>query len=277
MVCIYCRHRSGPEQSVEHIVPESLGCHPDLVLHEGEVCGDCNHRLGRADQHLVELFRIFNAIACRPSKAGKHVAFECADFKVVGTESGPEVTYRELTGNSAVVPESKTSGHPTSEWVDHGDGTFHFSFGAELRIHAGVARALYKIAFEFAALVEGREYVLAKRFDKLRFWIAGRGNRKVEPRRVAVLVRKEYPTWPKPEVKVEWHQVGRWKRASGEVLPFPSVGISIHGITFCCPLTEKGDWFLDQIRESIDTGELQSEGLVLMFPDHQGRVRHVVG
>jgi len=42
--CIWCKSEHT-DRSVEHIVPESLGCPRELVLRNGEVCDVCNSRL----------------------------------------------------------------------------------------------------------------------------------------------------------------------------------------------------------------------------------------
>lgn len=46
MRCIFCKSQSDQSQSVEHIIPESLG-NTDYVLPKGWVCDSCNNYLSR--------------------------------------------------------------------------------------------------------------------------------------------------------------------------------------------------------------------------------------
>jgi hypothetical protein len=53
--CLFCK-RTDREPSIEHVFPQGLGLHADLVLPRGAVCAPCNTHLGRqVDEALVHL------------------------------------------------------------------------------------------------------------------------------------------------------------------------------------------------------------------------------
>lgn len=86
--CLFCRQSDGGFQSIEHIVPESLG-NTDLVLNAGVVCDRCNNeQLSELDQTLCEF---------KPIKAMR--------------------TLRKVKSKKGVVPTTKTA-KGTIEWAD---------------------------------------------------------------------------------------------------------------------------------------------------------------
>lgn len=68
MQCIWCGEDSAGKQSVEHIVPEAIGCPPGFVLANGEVCTKCNNWFGHIDQALIADMEMFAALAGVPRK-----------------------------------------------------------------------------------------------------------------------------------------------------------------------------------------------------------------
>lgn len=70
--CIWCLSEFGEaEKTVEHIIPEGLGCPPDFLLRNGEVCGHCNNGLGHLDQVLIDNFDFHAFLAGIPRKGGR--------------------------------------------------------------------------------------------------------------------------------------------------------------------------------------------------------------
>lgn len=57
--------------SVEHVIPESLGCPDGFVLSNGEVCRKCNNKLGNVDQALLHEFEPMTFWNEIPRKKGK--------------------------------------------------------------------------------------------------------------------------------------------------------------------------------------------------------------
>lgn len=51
MKCIFC-HRDHHDQTVEHIVPRSLG-NLHYILPKGKVCGQCNNRFAKYEQRVL--------------------------------------------------------------------------------------------------------------------------------------------------------------------------------------------------------------------------------
>jgi len=70
MICIWCKQVRQP-YSVEHIIPDSLGCPPDLVFRKGEVCRRCNNRFSSLDQAIVSDFEMSKFWSGIPSKGNR--------------------------------------------------------------------------------------------------------------------------------------------------------------------------------------------------------------
>ena len=51
LVCVYCGKKTSAEESLEHVVPESLGA--KRTLYPGAVCTKCNNDLGSSVDEKV--------------------------------------------------------------------------------------------------------------------------------------------------------------------------------------------------------------------------------
>lgn len=117
-ICIFCRS-TGSFNSVEHIIPESLG-NDIVVLAKGWICDKCNQIISKVERHVV-----FNSIIgverCsmgvitkkkKPARALTHgITWLAAPGKrlgVVGAEANwskvPVLWNREFTGGKLVIP-----------------------------------------------------------------------------------------------------------------------------------------------------------------------------
>lgn len=57
MKCIFC-HRDHEDQTIEHIVPRSLG-NLHYILPRGKVCGSCNNRFAKYEQRVLNSHPFF--------------------------------------------------------------------------------------------------------------------------------------------------------------------------------------------------------------------------
>ena len=91
--CIWCKTEST-KIAVEHIIPDALGCPPDLVLSDGEVCESCNNRLGHLDQAVAEEFDFMAFEENIPRKGGRPPAI-LSRGNVVATKgpAGSEMSF----------------------------------------------------------------------------------------------------------------------------------------------------------------------------------------
>lgn len=55
--CIWCK-QTGNSSSVEHVIPEAVGCPKELILKNGEVCRACNTKLAFLDRAIVDEFDV---------------------------------------------------------------------------------------------------------------------------------------------------------------------------------------------------------------------------
>ena len=73
IICIFCKGNTSSSKSVEHIIPESLGC-TRLVLRKGIVCDKCNNYFSsKIEGPLLAggYFKTFRFVMDIPSKKGK--------------------------------------------------------------------------------------------------------------------------------------------------------------------------------------------------------------
>jgi hypothetical protein len=157
--CIWCG--SDEAKSLEHIVPEALGCPDDFILREG-VCAKCNHKNGRLDRALLTPYEIITVMKGIPRKKGKRPTVDgYATISSDYDENGPAFyinrekyavetpSGRKLVGSRADDPIRDL------EWQKNPDGTVKVSYKQEMRFDRQAVRGLFKIAVESIAFFEG--------------------------------------------------------------------------------------------------------------------------
>jgi hypothetical protein len=160
--CIWCGQPSGPEQPPEHIVPEAIGCPEDLVLTQGEVCGDCNNKLAHLDQALIDDLEIYAFMAGVPRKKGPPAIHSHGNLRA-DVKNGHAATYINMDRAPTVMPDGRRlagfKGQPrdiAATFTREGmTGTVEFDvrFGKSPK----VARALVKMAAEYFCFTMGRD------------------------------------------------------------------------------------------------------------------------
>lgn len=68
--CIWCKKKSNTG-SIEHIIPEALGCPDGFYLKDGAVCRRCNNGLAYLDKAVVDEFDILAFWSGVPRKKKK--------------------------------------------------------------------------------------------------------------------------------------------------------------------------------------------------------------
>lgn len=89
--CIWCKKTNQPP-SVEHIIPEVVGCPDGFVLNNGEVCRPCNNRLGHADRAIAHEFDFVLHHFNVPRKRGKPPEIRSRG-NVVATSAPREISF----------------------------------------------------------------------------------------------------------------------------------------------------------------------------------------
>jgi hypothetical protein len=221
--CIFCKRPTDGDEPEEHIVPHAMGNDDDeLILTDGEVCGDCNTRLSTKDSALTERLALFRTWAGVKTRKGKHAKTSGTNFLVRRDDGDIKVvvdeTDRKTIGESG-TPKKRVGQtlSPTGEELFR-DASVHLGHQINFKFDEGISRPLHKIAFEYAAKQHGRDYVLADEFDELREFILGDrggfrrfgviGPAKVNPHNLSVsggvrLVTFESLWWPLVLIRME--------------------------------------------------------------------------
>ncbi|MFD9901293.1 hypothetical protein [Mesorhizobium sp. NPDC059025] len=171
--CIWCS-KSAFIPSLEHILPQALGCPPGFVL-DRDVCRKCNNGFGHLDLTLLRQFELITFLGNVPRKRGKRPSLDNWSF-VLGryTERGSELhinggpgNYEALGKTLKPVPVTKDLEDVSFEVVgNQATLTFSQRFGDDPKF----VRALYKVAFENAvfwlgpAIASTAEMAAVKKF-----------------------------------------------------------------------------------------------------------------
>lgn len=186
MKCIWCQH-SGQLKSIEHIVPEAVGCPAGFVLKSGEVCRGCNNHLGALDSAVADDLDIQRFMYGIPGKRGKLPTISSRG-NVVGSHNvsgAPEIS---INMESYPVPshDGRQMGAfgrsprniPTSMTIDGNSATVHgkFEFGQNPKFIRGIT----KIAISSIAYFYGAEAAISANLKPARqFVLSGQGRRSI--------------------------------------------------------------------------------------------------
>jgi hypothetical protein len=171
--CMWCGEPT--KGTLEHILPESLGCPPDFVLKAG-VCASCNNGLGHVDQALLHEFELIACLAGVPRKGGGPPAIHSwAAIAATRTASGPEW---HLNAGPQVIPAlgknlaaAKPSNGISNVQFKTGDGIGKVTFDQAFGKHPKFVRAIYKVAFGALAYFEGLDAACAAKYDPVRAFV----------------------------------------------------------------------------------------------------------
>ncbi len=148
-VCIYCMEDSSGAKSLEHVIPEALGC--KVTLPKGYVCDHCNNYFSEMDKSVLQNRYIALHVGTEeiPGKKGK------IRRQIGENLRFPQKGYFEIK----LGPETVTPGMKKVEFQLEQDKEFN-----ELLF----ARGIHKIAFNSYAFRFGQRNALHNRFDNLR-------------------------------------------------------------------------------------------------------------
>lgn len=201
--CIFCLEPTS-EESVEHILPESLVGHRKfkariegplhaevedfLVLDGDEVCSSCNtEQLNRLDEYLQEQLGFFKVVWNDVgTKRGKPAKVERPGLFARREDDQPRVILNDedepITTDDGIVVRPVDDSPRSVEMKDlEIEGRWvSFQMSQRVRLNKRVVRALHKIAFETLCHRKGAEFVLDKAFDSVREYVLhGRGSREI--------------------------------------------------------------------------------------------------
>lgn len=191
MICIWCLN-DFPKLSLEHGIPEALGCPPDLKLHD-TTCAECNNRLGTIDQALLKSFEAISVMYGVPRKKGRPPTVD--SWRSISSKHRTDGPHIFINGGPGVVdaegkklyPAAKSNG-VTDLWVKPEEGKlgFRMEFGNDPRF----LPALYKIGLNLVAKNYGAAAAAGPDYDHIRSFVAGD---KAAPPLTAVLATEVIP------------------------------------------------------------------------------------
>jgi hypothetical protein len=184
--CIWCL-KNG-RSSVEHIIPEVLGCPPGFVLKRGEVCKDCNsNTLSQLDTALGESFDILRVLNRVPGKRKKSPKVTGrTNLRGHASRKGHIVLQLNMENNSVDSDIFGAIPPPGGSYRDvHGTFTregqiCRSTLTAKIGGHPDFSRALHKIALEWFVKLTSWDNVLDERFNVVREYVLNNlGSREV--------------------------------------------------------------------------------------------------
>ena len=191
MICIWCLDDFA-KLSLEHGIPEALGCPPDLELHD-TTCAGCNNRLGTIDQALLKSFEAISVMYGVPRKKGRPPTID--SWRAISSKHRPDGPHIFINGGPGVVDAEGKNLYPAAKsngvadlWVKPDEGKLGFSmdFGNDPRF----LPALYKIGLNLVAKNYGPAAAASAAYDHIRAFVAGD---KSAPSLTAVLATEVIP------------------------------------------------------------------------------------
>ena len=147
--CIWCG--ISPANSIEHILPEALGCPEGFILSEG-VCRICNSKNGKLDRALLKPFEITTVVKGILRKRGKQPTIDGFSTVASGHDENGPILYFNREKFAVDTPLGKKLG-PTSkldeienvEWNHLGDGKVNIKIRQKLFFDRMAVRGLFTI------------------------------------------------------------------------------------------------------------------------------------
>ena len=243
MICIWCLNDFA-KLSLEHGIPEALGCPPDLKLLD-TTCAECNNRLGTIDQALLKSFEVISVMYGVPRKKGRPPTID--SWRAISSKQRPDGPHIFINGGPGVIdaegknlyPAAKSNG-VTDLWVKPDEGKLGFSmdFGNDPRF----LPALYKIGLNLIAKNYGPAAAAGPAYDHIRSFVAGD---KEAPSLTAVLTTEVMPL--------------AVTQASGPIVKagrsYPMFQITILGVTLIIDLAADQPGLLDMRGAATLMGE----------------------
>lgn len=183
--CIWCK-QEDQIPSIEHIIPEVLGCPDGFVLEGSIVCQQCNNKLAHLDQAVAEDFDFITFFNGVPRKGGQPPQIRSRG-NVIGTVDSGE---NSLSFNMEGYPVKAHDGSNLGKFgnskrnikanltVDGqiGELCFEVKFGENPKF----VRGILKIALSSVAFFLGYNHVLTDYYDPVRQFVQnGIGDRKI--------------------------------------------------------------------------------------------------
>jgi hypothetical protein len=172
VICIWCQQQFEI-LSVEHGIPEALGCPEDLVLTD-VACEACNNAFGSIDQALLKQFEPITVMYGVPRKKGRRPTID--SWRAISSKHKPDGPHIFLNAGPGVIEAEGKGLHPAAKsngihdvWMKPETGQLGFKqeFGNDRRF----IPALYKIGLNLVARHYGAHVVAGPAYDHVRAFV----------------------------------------------------------------------------------------------------------
>jgi hypothetical protein len=174
--CIWCLTVGAPS-SIEHIIPEALGCPKDFVLTGGIVCKSCNNALAHLDRAVIDDFEMIAYLANVPRKGGRPaLARSRGNLIATRGRSGPEISIN-MDPKTTLAHDGTTLGafgksRRNANATLTKDGSLgRISFANTIGEDPKFVRGITKIAFSSFTYFIGADTALHESFGAVRAYV----------------------------------------------------------------------------------------------------------
>jgi hypothetical protein len=179
MRCIYCLRTKDEPPTKEHVFPHSIfGDHDELVLAHGEVCADCNNRLGRLESAFKDRLGLIPLlVGPGRNKRGRPTSVNMPGIRATRDPRNPLISVNTgklpavFESGHRVMPALKPDERVEFEHRSHGPEGFRFSIKHGIKVDEVFVRVLTNIAFETVSLHRGADYCADLRWHRVRAFI----------------------------------------------------------------------------------------------------------
>jgi hypothetical protein len=183
--CIWCLTENA-EPSVEHIIPDALGCPEHFVLSGGTVCKRCNNGLAHLDRAVIDDFDMVAYMANVPRKRGRPpIVNTRGNLRATHGANGPLIAINmeretKTASDGAALGAFGRSPRNVTATLTRDGNLGRVSFSIPIGQSREFVRGITKIAFSSLAYFHGPESVLSNQFAPVRDFVRnGLGHRPV--------------------------------------------------------------------------------------------------
>lgn len=182
--CIWCRNESNTD-SIEHIIPEALGCPDEFHLKDGAVCQRCNNGLAHLDQAVIDEFDIFTFWSGVPRKKKKSPVVNNRGNLLGGYINSNKTLFINMDRAPKSIEGHQIAGYGKSlrnikASFDVNGSQGKVSFTVKFGDNPKFVRGILKIAFSSLAYFLGTKEAILPKYDCIRkFVVKNEGERKI--------------------------------------------------------------------------------------------------
>ncbi len=177
-MCIWCQKNvTSGTSTIEHIIPEPLGCPVDFVLKDDQICRACNNQLGHIDQTVVDHYDFITFLQGIPRKGNRPPIISNRGNVIGRMISGEPFLHFNmekyaisLDDGTPLAPSGKSKRNVKAKFDTKGKYA-HVNFKVSFGNGRKFIRGIYKIAFESFVYFLGTNLAVNKNFDAIRDYV----------------------------------------------------------------------------------------------------------